>query len=90
MPNATEARADTLCRLYGEVCTQTQAGKILSRSLTTVRAMMEDGRLRSACAGKMVDVRSIAAYIEAPAQANERARVVRLRHKDGIKCRFSV
>lgn len=67
-------RTDDMLDRYGEVVTATQAGRILSRSSQTVKNMLADGRLRAACAGTMVDVRSIAEYIEQPAQLNERAR----------------
>lgn len=69
-----EERMNDMLSRYGEVCTKTQAGRILGRSPKTVRAMMADGRLSSACAGSMVDVRSIAAYICQPKQADELAR----------------
>jgi hypothetical protein len=39
--------------------------------------MLADGRLAEACAGEMVDVRSIAAYITAPRQADFEAKVRR-------------
>ena len=59
---------------HGEVCTKVAAAKILGCGPSTVRTMLEDGRLDTACAGKMVDVRSIARYIAAPAQENFEAR----------------
>lgn len=67
-------RMDDMLDRYGECCTRTVAAKILGRSRATVRAMIEDGRLETACAGEMVDVRSIARYIEQPAQENLEAR----------------
>jgi len=85
----TDRMTDMLER-YGEVCKRTVAARILGVSAGTVSGMLEDGRLRTACAGTMVDVRSIAAYIEAPAEANELARVRRKREKLGMNCRFSV
>jgi hypothetical protein len=39
--------------------------------------MLADGRLETACAGEMVDVRSIAAYICQPKQADFEAKVRR-------------
>ena len=36
--------------------------------------MLRDGRLRTACEGKMVDVRSIAEYLERPQARASRAR----------------
>ena len=55
-------RMNDMLSRYGEVCTRAQAARILGRSPKTVRAMLADGRLAEACAGEMVDVRSIAAY----------------------------
>ena len=71
--NPNDRLNDMLSR-YGEVCTKTQAARILGRSPKTVRAMLADGRLAEACGGSMVDVRSIAAYICQPRQVDEMAR----------------
>lgn len=68
-------REALLVREYGEVVTYTEAGRILSRSIKTVKAMLDDGRIDYACAGTMVDVRSIARYIAAPKQEDFNARV---------------
>ena len=70
-------RMNDMLSRYGEVCTRAQAARILGRSPKTVRAMLADGRLAEACAGDMVDVRSIAAYITAPRQADFEAKVRR-------------
>ena len=70
-------REETMVRQWGEVVSQAKAGRILSRHPNTIRAMLDDGRLQAACAGAMVDVRSIARYIEAPAVENRKARVRR-------------
>ena len=70
-------RLDDMLSRYGEVCTKTMAAKILGRTPKTVRVMLEDGRLEGACAGTMVDVRSIARYITAPQQAEFEARMRR-------------
>lgn len=70
-------RMNDMLSRYGEVCTKTQAARILGRSPKTVRAMLADGRLETACAGEMVDVRSIAAYICQPKQADFEARARR-------------
>ena len=59
---------------YGEVCTKTAAARILGCSVSKVKAMLADGRLALACAGTMVDVRSIAGYIQQPRQNDEAAR----------------
>lgn len=70
-------RMNDMLSRYGEVCTKAQAARILGRSPKTVRVMLADGRLETACAGDMVDVRSIAAYITAPRQSDFEARVRR-------------
>ena len=74
-------RMNDMLSRYGEGCTRTQAARILGRSPKTVRAMLADGRLAEACAGEMVDVRSIAAYICQPRQADELARQRRMGRK---------
>ena len=63
---------------YGEVCTRKVAAHILGCSTGKIRYMLGDGRLSLACAGEMVDVRSIAAYIERPQEIDEVARQRRL------------
>ena len=74
-------RQDIMVDRYGEVCTRAEAGRILGRDSRTVKKMIDDGRIESACAGTMVDVRSIAEYIAAPAQKEEDARVERVRKR---------
>ena len=68
-------REDLMTAQYGEVCTKTIAGRILSRSTQAITAMLKDGRLDEACGGKMVDVRSIARYIMAPKAEDHKARI---------------
>ena len=70
-------RLDDMLTRYGECVTVAAATRIMGRSRGTVRRMLDDGRIRWACAGTMVDVRSIAEYIEAPAQADHRARAAK-------------
>ena len=60
---------------HGEACTKTTAAKILSCSVPTVKAMLDDGRILPACAGERVDVRSIADYIECRSEADREARL---------------
>lgn len=49
---------------HGEACTKAQAARIISCGTATINAMLRDGRIRSACGGTRVDVRSLADYIE--------------------------
>jgi len=58
--------ADMVTR-YGELCTHERAALILGVASRTIRAMVQDGRLRRV--GKRVDVRSICEYIENPMSA---------------------
>lgn len=78
-----EERTDALTERYGEVCNRTVAAKILGRSTSTVKLMLQDGRLDSACGGAMVDVRSIARYICRPAQEDYDARRRRYLQRKG-------
>lgn len=80
-----EERTATLVQLHGEVCTKTAAAKILGRSFNTIKSMLADGRLDAACAGSMVDVRSIARYICQPQSADFEARAERYKQRRGTK-----
>lgn len=74
-------RLDDMLNRYGECCTKVAAARILGRSVTTIRSMLDDGRLNTCCGGSMVDMRSIAAYIEAPAAADAKARIEKFKLK---------
>lgn len=67
-------RMTDMLERYGEVCTRTVAARILGCSTGKIKNMLKDGRVALACGGAMVDVRSIAAYIEQPRQIDELAR----------------
>ena len=67
-------RLNDMLERYGEVCKRTVAARILGCSVGKIASMLRDGRLALACGGEMVDVRSIAAYIQQPARAEETAR----------------
>ena len=58
------SRMEELLEKYGEVCTRIEAGEILRCHYNTVAVMIRDGRLKRACQGRMVDVRSIVEFIE--------------------------
>ena len=79
-------RMEDMIKRYCECVTVAAATRIMGRSRGTVRRMLDDGRIRWACAGTMVDVRPIAEYIESPAQADHRARAAKS-HGQGL---FSV
>ena len=81
-------RMEDMIKRYGECVTVAAAARIMGRSRKTVMRMIDDGRIRWACAGTMVDVRSMAEYIEAPAQADRSARTSKNRNFG--RSRFSV
>ena len=74
-------RMTDMLERYGEVCKRTVAARILGCSVGKIKNMLADGRLALACGGEMVDVRSIAEYIERPVQIDELARQRRLGRK---------
>lgn len=71
--------ADQMAERYGEVCKKTVAARILGCCVNTVTAMINDGRLETACGGRKVDVRSIARYVASPAEVNEEARIRKIK-----------
>lgn len=77
----TGSRLDDMLERYGEVCKRTVAARILGCSVGKIKCMLQDGRLALACGGEMVDVRSVADYIERPAEIDEVARQRRLGRK---------
>lgn len=81
MPITLEERTEMMVRMYGEVCTKAAAARILGRNIRTLYSMLEDGRVDEACEGTMVDVRSIARYIQQPKQADFEARKRRVKLK---------
>lgn len=85
----TERMRDMVER-YGEACTQAMAAQIINRSRESIRRMLLDGRISTACEGSMVDVRSLAAYIERPREIDAEKRAERKRTKAGTECRFRV
>ena len=85
----TERMRD-MVEMHGEACSMIQAGKIINRSDETIRRMLKEGRIRAACEGTMVDVRSLAEYIERPKQIDCEARLSKRREKAGVECRWKV
>lgn len=68
-----ERRENELFDRYGEHVDKSTAARILGVTRATVYAMLKDGRIKGACGGKRVDVRSIARYIYA-GEPNDRRR----------------
>lgn len=81
MAMTLEERTEMMVQMYGEVCTKAAAARILGRNIKTLGLMLEDGRVEEACAGTMVDVRSIARYIAQPRQADFEARQRKIKLK---------
>ena len=73
-----EERAESMVRMYGEVCTKAAAARILNCSPSTICSMVKDGRLDTACEGTRIDVHSIARYIINPKKEDFEARKRRL------------
>lgn len=74
-PYIPPTREELLTIQYGEACKKIVAAHILGVSAGTVATMLRDGRLKPVCEGKMVCVRSIARYMERPAQLNFEASI---------------
>lgn len=74
------SKEEELVSRYGEYVDKTVAAKILGVTRVTVYAMLADGRILGACAGRRVDVRSIARYLtmqhpgKAPCGENQKKR----------------
>lgn len=74
-------RARLMIAAYGEAMKKTTAAKLVSRSPTTIKAMLNDGRLTPACDGTRVDTYSLAEYISSPRAIDSEARM-RKRYPD--------
>ena len=81
MAMTVEERTEMMVQMYGEVCTKAAAARILGRNVKTLGGMIADGRIDEACAGPMVDVRSIARYITQPKQEDFEAKKRRVKLK---------
>lgn len=64
-PASGGSREDDLVLQFGEYVDKTAAAQILGVTRATIYAMLADGRIESACAGRRVDVRSMARYMNA-------------------------
>lgn len=59
-------KEEELIYKYGEYVDKSTAARILGVTRATVYAMLADGRIKGACSGRRVDVRSIARYMYSP------------------------
>lgn len=64
----------------GEACSKSTAAHEIECSTSTITRLIEDGRIRTACEGTKVDVRSLADYIERKSEVDHE---VRMRKKYG-------
>ena len=85
MATSTDERVALMVRMYGECCTKAAAARVLGRNVRTISRMLDDGRIEYACAGTMVDVRSIVEYMYNTARIDEKVRVERVRRRYGTK-----
>ena len=69
---ALASKEEELLGRYGEYVDKTMTAKILGVTRATVYAMLADGRIQGACAGRRVSVRSIARYMAAPKSRGRR------------------
>lgn len=67
-------RAESMASIYGECCSKERAAELLNCSHRTITQYVYDGKLKTCCEGKKIDVRSIAAFLEAPANVIDRRR----------------
>ena len=74
-------RLTAMVEKYGEACDRKTAAKIVSCSQPTMTRMLQDGRVKAACGGRMVDVRSLAAYIERRTDADHEMRMCKKRER---------
>ena len=78
-----ESRTDLFVQRYGETVNKMHAGLILGVTYQTIFRMLADGRIRAACGGRRVDVRSIAEYISDQGSiehGRRRAKVMKKNH----------
>ena len=69
---AQASKEEELLGRYGEYVDKTMTAKLLGVTRATVYAMLADGRIQGACAGRRVSVRSIARYMAAPKSRGRR------------------
>ena len=72
---ALASKEEELLGRYGEYVDKTVTAKILGVTRATVYAMLADGRIEGACAGRRVSVRSIAQYMAAPKSRGHQRKV---------------
>lgn len=70
-----DAREEQMVLAHGECVGKSSAARILGVTRATVYAMIADGRIHAACAGRKVDVRSIARYMSRSASDGKPNRV---------------
>ena len=66
---------------YGEACQKATAAKLINVTTRTIHEMVRDGRLKDACGGERIDVRSLARYIEHRGERDHEARMEKKRRR---------
>jgi hypothetical protein len=85
MTATLETTESLYVKSYGEVCSKAQAARILSVDTRTINRMIADGRLKDACIGRKVSVRSIARFVCEPKVVCAEAYAERMRKKYGTE-----
>ena len=63
MPKPSIDRYAAMVDRYGEACKIEQACEAMNVSRTTMYRLVTDGKIKTACEGRRIDVRSMAKYI---------------------------
>ena len=69
-----------LIDVHGKYVDKTTAARILGVTRATVYAMLKDGRIKGACSGRRVDVRSIARHLCAESKGGRQHEDFESRH----------
>lgn len=85
-----EERMEAMVRRLGETTTKAAAAREIHVTPNTITRMLDDGRLEPVCAGRRVDTRSLARYIETPAEVKEQCRKMRIIEKYNLDPRWVV
>lgn len=81
--NAQVDRHAAMVDRLGEACSKTAAARAIDSSRMTIDNMLKDGRIKYACEGTRVDVRSLADYIERRKEIDHDTRL-RKKYKSGL------
>lgn len=85
-----ETREKEMVERYGEVVNKKKAAEILDYHIITLNKLLEDGVIQYACAGKKVDVRSLARFIDTPPETVKEYRRQRRMAANGTANRWGI